>query len=99
MDDNVGDEYRSLLAELTSVLSERTYAASRDSIALRDAVCAYVANQRFRGIPLDGIIETVRDILKQAENGSGNATDELAQQLVDWCLEFHSGPTKLVLLS
>ena len=92
-------EYRSLLAELSSILSERTYAASQDSIALRDAVCAYVENQRTRGTPLDGIIETVRGILKKAENGSGNATNELAQLLVDWCLEFHGGPPKLVLLS
>lgn len=89
MTETSGVAYRKLLAELSNVLSARTHTAARDSIALRDAVCAYVANEHLRGTPLQSVIATVKEILRKAEDGATRATDELAQQLIDWCMEFH----------
>lgn len=89
MVENFGTEYGTLLAELSAVITHRTYEASADSIALRDAVCAYVAVEHSRGTPLESVIETVRQILRKAERGTAQAPAELAQQLVDWCREFH----------
>ena len=91
MTEKSGIAYRKLLAELSNVLSVRTHTAASDSIALRDAVCAYVANEHLRGTPLNGVIATVKDILRKAEDGAARASDELAQQLIDWCMEFHPG--------
>ena len=84
-------EYWTLLSKLASELSERTDAASRDRIALRDAVCAFVAAERTRGTPVGSVIQTVKKILREAEQKSmtSGATDELATQLVAWCKEFH----------
>lgn len=96
MTEKSGAAYRKLLAELSNVLSDRTHTASNDSIALRDAVCAYVANEHLRGTPLHGVIATVKEILRNAENGAARATDELAQQLIDWCTEFHPGASGIV---
>jgi hypothetical protein len=84
-----GNEYRNLLAELTAVIADRTRKASVDSIALRDAVCAYVAVENARGTPLGSVVATVKQILRKAENGTGRAPTHLAQQLIDWCHEFH----------
>ena len=82
-------EYRRLLAELTAAVASRTRQAAADSIALRDAVCAYVAVEHARGARLEEIVETVTEILVKAENEWGHSDSELAQQLVDWCHEFH----------
>lgn len=82
-----------LLAQLTTVLSERTEAAIEARVALRDAVCALVAVEHARGVALTAVIQTVKEILRNAENGSAKAGDELAIQLVDWCVEFHGGAT------
>jgi hypothetical protein len=89
MVEHFGNEYRKLLAELTAVIAEKTHQASADSIALRDAVCAYVAAEHSRGTPLASVVETVKQILRKAEKETAQAPANLAQQLVDWCHEFH----------
>jgi hypothetical protein len=83
------NEHRALLAQLSRVLSDRTNAAIADRIELRDAVCRYVEVEQARGMPLEGVVGTLKQILRNAEQGVGAATDKLAQQLVDWCVEFH----------
>ena len=83
------DEQETLLSELSNVLSERREAAVAARIDLRDAVCAYVAVEQARGMPLATVIQTVKEILQAAESEAGTATDELAVQLIDWCVEFH----------
>ena len=82
-------EYRALLGELNTVISERTEAAVADRIALRDAVCRYVEAEQSRGTSLSVIIVAVKEILREAEPNSGNVPDELAEQLVEWCRQFH----------
>jgi ElaB/YqjD/DUF883 family membrane-anchored ribosome-binding protein len=89
-------DQRTLLAEINTVLSDRTDAAINDSRTLRDAVCGYVDAERARGSTLKSIIQTVKEILKDAEDaaaGTAYAADRpdnrLAGQLVDWCMEFH----------
>jgi hypothetical protein len=81
--------HRALLDQLSSVLSEKTQSAITNRIALRDAVCEYVASEKLNGTPLVNVIEAVKTILRNAEKVASTATDELAQQLVDWCVEFH----------
>ena len=93
MVENFGNEYGKLLAELSAVIAERTHQAFADSIALRDAVCAYVAVENSRGTPLANVVEIVKQMLRKAENESAPAPAELAQQLVDWCHEFHPDGT------
>jgi hypothetical protein len=90
------EEYRTLSTEIGNALSDRTNAATSDRITLRDAVCAYVAAERATGTTLDSVIQRVKDILRKAEEEAASATDAterrddgLAQQLVDWCTEFH----------
>ena len=104
MVEHFGNEYRKLLAELTAVIADRTYGATAASIALRDAVCAYVAVEHSRGTPLESVVETVTQILRKAERGTAPGPPELAQQLVDWCHEFHpdgagDAPPQLKLVS
>ena len=89
MTDKTSKEHNALLAQLSSAIAEKTDAAIRSRVSLRDAVCAYVAVEHARGMPLAGVIATVKAILRKAEEGIAAATDELAQQLVDWCIEFH----------
>ena len=84
-------EYRRLLAELTSTLANKTRAAARHSVALRDAVCEYVSVEHTKGTPLAEVIQTVKEILRKAEAGAAQTSDDLAQQLIDWCHEFHPG--------
>jgi hypothetical protein len=78
-----------LLGELNTVLSERTEAAVADRITLRDSVCRYVEAEQTRGTPLSTIILTVKDILREAEPDVANVPDELAEQLIEWCRQFH----------
>lgn len=89
MDEHFGNEYGKLLAELSAVIAEKTHEATADSIALRDAVCAYVAAEHSRGTPLASVVETVKQILRKAERETAPAPAQLAQQLIDWCHEFH----------
>jgi hypothetical protein len=91
-----GNEHRALLTQLSSVLSERTKAAINSRIVLRDAVCAYVAAENANGMPLATVIQTVKEILRNAEQGASTASDELAQQLIDWCIEFHRTTSALI---
>lgn len=95
MADKTEKEYRTVLTELNKVLSDRTGAATSNRITLRDAVCAYVAVEQARGTTLKIVIETLKEILREAEQVAASATaaterrdDDLAQQLVAWCLEF-----------
>ena len=82
-------EYDDLLAELTIALSEKLEEAVAARLTLRDAVCAYVAVEQARGIPLATVVQAVKKILRAAEEGVEKATNALAVQLVDWCVEFH----------
>jgi len=82
-------EYDALLEQLTSVIAEKTDAAIAARIELRDAVCAFVAVEQARGMPLSLVITTVKEILARVQTGVGKASDELAKQLIDWCIEFH----------
>ena len=96
MTDKSKPEQRNLATELDRVLSDRTQAAITDRTTLRDAVCAYVDAEQLRGTSLADLIETVNEILRKAEvgvalksDGEADRDDELARQLVTWCLEFH----------
>jgi len=96
MMDKSKPEHRKLATELDRVLSDTTKQAITDRTTLRDAVCAYVDAERLRGTPLTTLIETVNEILRKAEvgaalksDGDADRDDELARQLVNWCLEFH----------
>lgn len=82
-------EYRVLLSELNTVLSERTETAVANRIALRDAVCRYVDAEQSRETPVSTIILTVKGILRDAEPDGAGVPDELAEQLVEWCRQFH----------
>jgi hypothetical protein len=82
-------EHDALLKELTTVITGKTEAAIAARLGLRDAVCAFVAVEQARGMPLEGVITSVKGILAKVQGGVAKATDELAQQLIDWCIEFH----------
>jgi hypothetical protein len=87
--------HRALLDQLGTVLSEKTQTAITNRIALRNAVCEYVASEKVNGTPLAKVIEAVKAILRNAEEAASTATDELAQQLVDWCVQFHKATGQL----
>ena len=89
MVEHFGKEYGKMLTELSAVIADKTHEASTDSIALRDAVCTYVAAEHSMGTPLESVVETVKQILRKAERDTARAPAQLAQQLVDWCHEFH----------
>jgi predicted transcriptional regulator len=89
MTDKPTREHQSLLAHLDKVLTDKTQTAIADRILLRDAVCEYVSVEQARGTPLRGILAAIKEILRKAEKGSVKATDALARQLINWCLEFH----------
>ena len=78
-----------LLARLTDVLAGTTEAAVAARINLRNAVCDYVTGEHARGMPIHKVIQIVKDILRKAEKSGAKATDELAAQLIEWCVEFH----------
>jgi hypothetical protein len=96
MTDKVDQACRTLLTELHQVLTDRTRVATVTRFTLRDAVCAYVEVEQARGTTLAQVIRTVKGILRKAEETASTANsasqkrdDNLAQQLVDWCIEFH----------
>ena len=77
------------MAELVSVLAERANTAASDHIELRDAVCDYLALEHARGTPVKDVVEIVKEILKNAQKEADYESPELAEQLVEWCLQFH----------
>ena len=87
------NHYRVLLAEAEKLLTDSATKALRDRIQLRDAVCAYFRDERSKGVELGVILLSVESILKRAEARAGmtDGTHELAQQLIDWCLEIDRG--------
>lgn len=96
MTDKTGKACRLLLTELNLAITDRASTAASTRATLRGAVCDYVAVEQARGSSLKTIIQTVKDILKNAEQEALKATDatekkddDLARQLVDWCVEFH----------
>ena len=89
MTEESDNEKEVLFGELTTVLSDKTEAAIADRITLRDAVCHYVEAEQSRGTPLAAIISTVKGILKEAEPDPANVPEQLAEQLVHWCRQFH----------
>ncbi len=89
MQDKSNTEFEVLRVELQEVLTVKTEMAIAARKELRDAVCRYVDAEQSRGTSLTLIIIAVKDILAKAEKESAHATDELAQQLIDWCKQFH----------
>ena len=90
-------EYQALLVEAAGLLFERTHEAIHERIALRDAVCAYLAAERSQGVPLELICKSVERILKRAgarsPNGDGrDGPHAFAQQLIDWCAQPDQAP-------
>ena len=90
-------EYQELLAEAEELLSDRTNEAIHDRIALRDAVCAYLESERAQGVALEVIRQSVEGILKRAEarvagRDGRDGHRELAQRLIDWCVQLVQTP-------
>lgn len=96
MKDKSNSEFEALRVELQEVLTAKTEMAIVARKELRDAVCRYVDAEQSRGTSLTLIILTVKDILAKAERESTHGTDELAQQLIDWCEQFHGKRIALV---
>ena len=88
MPDNSKSELEKSLAEVNRVLSARTDAASTDRLDLREAVCAYLVAERARGTSLNDFTRTLKQLLRKAEDVAPAVADELAHQLVDWCMKF-----------
>ena len=82
-------QHRTLLAALQGAISAGTHAAINDRIALRDAVCAYLAAEQARGSTIQSVVQTVKDILSKADEDRADTNDELAEQLVDSCLDYY----------
>jgi len=68
-----------LLASIHSVISDRA--------SLREAVCAYLAAEQARGSSVASVVQAVLEILGKATEGGADANEELAQLLVDSCVE------------
>ncbi len=81
-----------LLRALNEALSIGTHTAASDRIALRDAVCAYLAAEQARGATVESVVQTVGDILGKAEGSSPEANADLAAQLIDACRGFYRTP-------
>ena len=94
MPDNSKSKLETSLAELNRVLSARTDAASGERVALREAVCAYLVAERARGTSLSDFTRTLKQLLRKAAVGGPAVADELAHQLVDWCMKFPLSPER-----
>jgi hypothetical protein len=81
--------HEALLEHLTEALSARAEKALADRIALRNAVCAFVAVEQSRGTPLERLIEDVTALLREAETEADVSSEELGRVLVTWCVEFN----------
>ncbi|MDQ6717505.1 MAG: hypothetical protein M3Z17_04035 [Gemmatimonadota bacterium] len=100
MSDKTEEACRALLKELHLVLTDRTREAVGTRMTLRDAVCDYVVVEQARGVAIARIIQTVKDILRNAEQEASSESpsveirdNDLANQLVDWCVEFNHAAT------
>ncbi len=77
-----------------------TATATKDRIALRDAVHAYFKAGRANGASHETILRVITGILELSEmqvaarNDSEDGHRELAQELVDWCVEREAGSGK-----
>ena len=80
---------QTLLTAINEALSARTHAAIGDRVALRNAVCAYLAAEQARGSTVESVIQAVKEILMKADDGAAATNGELAHQLVASCLEFY----------
>ncbi|MDQ6770757.1 MAG: hypothetical protein M3Z54_12305 [Gemmatimonadota bacterium] len=96
MIDKTKNEYRLLSSEIDAVLADKTNAAITSRMTLRDAVCGFVVAEQARGTTRKSVIQTVKKILKEAEERAGAAAEKteyvengLSKQLVDWCIAFH----------
>lgn len=87
-------QHRTLLAAVSDALSAGTHAAISDRTVLRDAVCAYLAAEQARGSTAESVVQTVKDILIEADGERADTNDELAEKLVDSCLGYYR-PTGL----
>lgn len=86
---------QALAEELDKLLTDAD-TALKDRIALRDAVCAYYDGEKANGVPLERILMSVTEMLDRAEERvtgveGQNGMHELAQQLIDWCVELDGG--------
>ena len=84
-----------MAAELEKLLTDAD-TAIKDRIALRDAVCAYYGSERRNGVSLERILLSVTEMLDRAEARitgieGKNGQEELAQRLIDWCVELDEG--------
>jgi hemerythrin len=86
------EKHRKLRTAFNAVVSARTHAAIDDRVSLRDAVCAYLAAEQARGSTVESVVQTVKEILRKAEDGAADTHDELAEHLVDSCLGFNLAP-------
>ena len=93
------NEYRAVLDEAEKLLTEATTTAVTDRIALRDAVCAYLIVEQRNGSSTESVRKSIEAILIRAEVRVGklNGHEELARELVDWCLDqIELGKPKIV---
>ena len=68
------------------------HAVISDRAVLRAAVCVYLAAEQARGATVASVVQAVGDILAKAAQGAAHPGRELAQQLVDSCLEPYGAP-------
>ena len=96
------EEYRKVLASINKIVTDQVQAATADRIDLRDAVCAYLEVEQARGTTITRVIQILEEILRNAEQraertseAGANLSNELANQLVAWCVESRGTGGKL----
>lgn len=83
-------EYQTLVAEAEKLVEQSTRIAITDRLALRDAVCAYLAAERKNGVRIETVRASVeRILLSSARDGDGDGADSkaMAERLIDWCVQ------------
>ena len=83
-------EYQTLVAEAEKLVEQSTRIAITDRIALRDAVCAYLAAERKNGVRIESVRASVEKILhSSARDGDGDGADSkaMAGKLINWCVQ------------
>jgi hypothetical protein len=97
MSDKGKKERAALLFEVRRILVAKTEVATNDRIRLRDAVCEFVFAEQRKGTSLSRMTQVIREILKRAEEDAVASqpettlvpTEDLARQLVQWCVQVH----------